>query len=199
MCEMLLLGLASWVFLGNYELLFNSHAFMNGADYVDEKVTLRLRWLIIIAVLAALPLAWTSRYKKAIALLIVAFILKLVLPGIVRAVYVRPNEISIERRYIERHIQASTVAFGLNRSATERPFTASGQETVDPLQDATLLDNVRLWDLRAYNATITQIQALRPYYTFPVPAVARSFLTAPITQVLLPPPTIPVNPLSAPA
>ncbi|HET8922739.1 MAG TPA: UPF0182 family protein, partial [Candidatus Acidoferrum sp.] len=144
----LLLGLATWVFLGNYELLFNSHAFMTGADYVDEKVTLPLRWLLIIAVLAALPLAWTSRYKKAIALIFACFILKLVLPGIVRVVYVRPNEISIERPYIERHIQASTVAFGLNRSATERPFTASGQETVDALQDATLLDNVRLWDLR---------------------------------------------------
>jgi hypothetical protein len=194
-----LLCLATWVFLGNYELLFNSHAFMTGADYVDEKVTLPLRWLLIIAVLAALPLAWTSRYKKAIALLIAVFILKLVLPGIVRAVYVRPNEISIERPYIERHIQATTVAFGLNRSATERPFTASGQETVDAVQDATLLDNVRLWDLRAYNATITQIQALRPYYTFPVTDVDRYFINGRIKQVLLSPRDIDVSQLSAEA
>ncbi len=58
----LLLGLATWVFLGNYGLLFNSHAFMTGADYVDTKITLPLRWLLIIAVLAALPLSlWTSR------------------------------------------------------------------------------------------------------------------------------------------
>jgi len=92
-----------------------------------------------------------------------------VLPAIVRAVYVRPNEISIERPYIERHIQATTAAFGLNRNATEQPFTPSGQGVVDPVQDATLLANARLWDLRAYNATITQIQALRPYYTFPTP------------------------------
>jgi uncharacterized membrane protein (UPF0182 family) len=195
----LLLGLATWVFLGNYALLFNSHAFMTGADYVDQKVTLPLRWLLIIAVLAALPLTWTSRYKKAIALLIAAFIVKLVLPGIVRAVYVRPNEISIERPYIERHIQASTVAFGLNRSATERPFTASGQETVDALQDATLLDNVRLWDLRAYNATITQIQALRPYYTFPDTDVDRYFINGRIKQVLLSPRDIDVRQLSAEA
>src|SRR5664279_4702397 len=38
----LLLGFAAWVYLGNYELLFNSHAFMTGADFVDEKVTLPL-------------------------------------------------------------------------------------------------------------------------------------------------------------
>ena len=44
----LLLGFAAWVYLGNYDLLFNSHAFMTGADYVDEKVTLPLRWLLIV-------------------------------------------------------------------------------------------------------------------------------------------------------
>ncbi len=93
---LLLLGLAALFFLGNYDLLFSSHAFMTGADYVDAKVTLPLRWLLIIAVLAALPLAWTSRYKKAAVLVATFFILQLVLPMIVSAIHVRPNEISIE-------------------------------------------------------------------------------------------------------
>ena len=158
----LLLGFAAWVYLGNYELLFQSHAFMTGADFVDEKVTLPLRWLLIISTLAALPLAWMSKFKPAAVLVMSCFILQLAVPAMVRAVYVRPNEISIERPYIERHIEATTAAFGLNRNATERPFTPSGQGVVDPVQDATLLANVRLWDLRAYDATITQIQALRP-------------------------------------
>ena len=195
----LLLGFAAWVFLGNYELLFNSHAFMTGADYVDEKITLPLRWLLILAAIAALPLVWTLRYKKAIFVVAAFFILQIAVPGIVRSIYVRPNEISIERPYIERHIQATTIAFGLNRSATERPFTASGQEKVDAVQDATLLDNIRLWDLRAYGATITQIQALRPYYTFPDTDVDRYFINGRIKQVLLSPREIDVNQLSAEA
>jgi len=195
----LLLGFAAWVYLGNYELLFNSHAFMTGADYVDEKVTLPLRWLLIISALAALPLVWTSRFKQAVVLVMSCFILQLALPGIVRAVYVRPNEISIERPYIERHIQATTAAFGLNRNATESPFTPSGQGVVDPVQDATLLANVRLWDLRAYGATITQIQALRPYYTFPQTDVDRYFINGRIKQVLLSPREIDVTQLSAEA
>jgi uncharacterized protein len=196
---MLLLGFAAWVFLGNYELLFNSHAFMTGADYVDEKVTLPLRWLLILAAFAALPLVWMRKYKKAIFVVAAFFILQIALPSIVRAVYVRPNEISIERPYIERHIQATATAFGLNRRATERPFTASGQEKVDAVQDATLLDNIRLWDLRAYSATITQIQALRPYYTFPDTDVDRYFINGRIKQVLLSPREIDVNQLSAEA
>ena len=196
---LLLLGLAALFYLGNYDLLFNSHAFMTGADYVDAKVTLPLRWLLIVAVLAALPLAWTSRYKKAAVLVLTFFIVQLVLPIIVSAVYVRPNEISIERPYIERHIQATTAAFGLNRNATERPFTASGQQTVDAVQDATLLENIRLWDLHAYSATITQIQALRPYYIFPNTDVDRYFPNGHIEQVMLSPREIDVNQLSAEA
>jgi len=196
---LLLLGLAALFFLGNYDLLFNSHAFMTGADYVDAKVTLPLRWLLIIAVLAALPLAWTSRYKKAAVVVLTFFVLQLALPAIVSAVYVRPNEISIERPYIERHIQATTAAFGLNRSSTERPFTASGQQTVDAVQDATLLENIRLWDLGAYSATITQIQALRPYYIFPNTDVDRYFPNGHIEQVMLSPREIDVNQLSAEA
>jgi uncharacterized membrane protein (UPF0182 family) len=195
----LLVGFAVWIYLGNYELLLNSHAFMTGADYVDEKVTLPLRWLLIAVTVVALPIVWTRRYKQAIILVAGFFIVQLALPGLVHAVYVRPNEISIERPYIERHIEATSIAFGLNRNAQELSFTPNGQATVDPVQDATLLDNVRLWDLRAYNATISQIQALRPYYTFPATDVDRYFPNGRIKQVLLSAREIDVAQLSAEA
>ena len=194
-----LLGLAAWFFLGNYELLFNSHAFMTGADFVDEKITLPLRWVLIAATLAAIPWGWLGKYKNAAYLLVSVFGLQLIVPGIIRAVYVRPNEISIERPYIERHIEATTQAFGLNRNATERPFTPSAQQTIDPAEQNSLLDNVRLWDLRAYNATIAQIQALRPYYTFPDTDVDRYFINGRIKQVLVSGREIDVNQLSAEA
>jgi uncharacterized membrane protein (UPF0182 family) len=64
---------------------------------------------------------------------------------------VRPNEISIERPHIERHFQATSTAFGLIRIAAERPFTASVRKKVDAVQDAMLLGNIRVWDLRAYS------------------------------------------------
>ena len=195
----LLLGLAAWFLLGNYELLFNSHAFMTGADFVDEKITLPLRWFLIVATLAAIPWAWFGKYKNASFLVVSVFLLQLIVPGLVRAVYVRPNEISIERPYIERHIEATTLAFGLKRNATERPFTPSAQERVDPSEVSALFDNVRLWDLRAYNATIAQIQALRPYYTFPETDVDRYFINGRIKQVLASAREIDVSQLSAEA
>ncbi len=195
----LLLSLAAWVFLGNYDLLFNSHAFMTGADYVDAKITLPLRWLLIAAILAALPLSWLSQYKKAVILVVSFFVLQLVVPIIVGAVYVRPNEISIERPYIERHIAATTVAFGLDRKATERPFTATDRKPSMPCKTP------RCWIIFACGTcaltteTITQIQALRPYYTFPDTDVDRYFINGHIKQVLLSPREIDVSQLSAEA
>ena len=195
----LLAGFAAWIYLGNFELLLNGHAFMTGADYVDEKVTLPLRWLLIAVTLGALPLVWLRRYRQAVYLIVGFYFIQLALPGLVQAVYVRPNEISIERLYIERHIEATSLAFGLNRNAKELPFPATAQGTVNPVQDATLLDNVRLWDIRSFESTISQIQALRPYYTFPTTDVDRYFPNGRIKQVLLSPRELDVAQLSAEA
>jgi uncharacterized protein len=181
----LLLGLAARFWLGNYDLLYNSHPFMTGADFVDERITLPLRWALIVLTLAAIALVWTSRYLRAAYLIGGFYLLQVVVSAAVSAVYVRPNEISIERPYIVRHIEATISAFGLDRNATERPFVSSSGQTTDAMQDPTLLDNIRLWDLRAYNATISQIQALRPYYTFPDTDVDRYFINGHIKQVLL--------------
>ncbi len=195
----LLLGFAAWIFLGNYELLLNSHAFMTGADFVDQKITLPMRWVLIVAALGSVPLIWIRKYRLAIIVVASFFILQLAVPSLIEAVYVRPNEISIERPYIERHIEATISAFGLDRNSVEKPFVPSAAATVDPVQDKTLLDNIRLWDLRAYNATITQIQALRPYYTFPETDVDRYFPEGQIKQVLLSSRELDVTQLSAEA
>jgi uncharacterized membrane protein (UPF0182 family) len=194
-----LVAFAAWVYLGNFELLFKTHAFMTGADFVDEKVTLPLRWVLMVSALIGIPLVLRSKFKQAVLLVTACFILQVAVPALVDAVYVRPNEISIERPYIVRHIEATTAAFALNRNATEEAFIPSGQGGVDPIQDATLLANARLWDLRAYNATVTQIQALRPYYVFSDTDVDRYTVDGKIKQVLVSPREIDVNQLSAEA
>ncbi len=195
----LLLIVAARILLGNYELLLNSHAFMTGADYVDEKIVLPSRWVVIVIALAGIPLVWRGWHIRVLGLLAASYALTFILPGIIRAAYVRPNEISIERPYIERHIEATSVAFGLNRRATTRVFPVSARETVDAEQHATLLGNIRLWDWRAYTDTITQIQALRPYYTFPDTDVDRYTIDGRIKQVLLSPREIDVRQLPAEA
>ncbi|MBG99261.1 MAG: hypothetical protein CMN58_02815 [Solibacterales bacterium] len=195
-----LITLAGWFFLQRYTLLMNQHAFMSGMDFLDENVTLPLRWLVIIAALISIPLVLTARWKLAVVALISSFAANAITPSIVRAVYVRPNELMLEKSYIERHIEATSEAFGLSQRSSEQSFGEnSQQESLDVNEHATLVDNIRLWDSRAFADTITQIQALRPYYRFADIDIDRYTIDGKIKQVMLSPREIDVNELPAEA
>lgn len=195
-----LITLAGWFFLQRYALLMNQHAFMSGMDFLDENVTLPLRWLVIIAALISIPLVLTARWKLAVVALVSSFAANAITPSIVRAVYVRPNELVLEKSYIERHIEATSEAFGLSQRSSEQSFGEnSQQESLDVNEHATLVDNIRLWDSRAFADTITQIQALRPYYRFADVDIDRYTIDGKIKQVMLSPREIDVNELPAEA
>ena len=190
-----LVGLAGWFYLGRYTLLMNQHAFMTGVDYLDESVALPLRWVVIAAASAAIVLVSMSRWKVAIGVLAASLVANAVVPGVVRAVYVRPNELALEKPYIERHIETTSEAFGIRRRSSERTFGAAQQEQLDVNAHSALVDNIRLWDSRAYSDTITQIQALRLYYRFPDVDIDRYIINGKIKQVLLSPREIDVTQL----
>ena len=115
-----------------------------------------------------------------------AFVLRSVVPPIVSGTYVRPNEISIERPFIARHIAATRSAFGIDQRTREVPFQAQPDELIDFNQHKPLLDNVRLWDWRAFHDTITQLQPYRPY-VYSDTDVERYDINGQLRQVMLSP------------
>ena len=182
-----LLALAFQFFLARYEMMYNEHgSFMVGIDYVDQHWGLPMQWLVIAACLAAAVLVSFGRWIPALFLAL-ALPIQFAVPRLVGALYVRPNEISIERPYIQTHIKATRSAFGLSDRLRETEFAARQDAPIDVAQHKNVLDNVRLWDLRAYHDTITQIQALRPYYVFPDSDVDRYIIDGQYRQVLLSP------------
>jgi uncharacterized membrane protein (UPF0182 family) len=163
MAAVFLLALAVRFFLGRYGMLLDQHgSFMVGVDYTDQYVALPLQWVLIFScVIAAVALLFG---KWRIALIIVAaFLIRSIIPPIVNATYVRPNEISIERPFIERHIAATRSAFALDQRMREIEFPAQPEEKIDFAAHKPLLDNVRLWDWHAFHDAITQLQPYRPY------------------------------------
>jgi hypothetical protein len=147
-------------------MVYNEHgAFMVGIDWVDLNVALPLQWLVIAACLAAAVLVWLGRWMLA-ATMALALVIAFIVPPAVGALYVRPNEISLERPYIEAHIHATRIAYGIEQRVREVDFKTDPDASIDTSQHRATLDNVRLWDYRAFHDTITQIQALRPYYVF---------------------------------
>ncbi|HUS05310.1 MAG TPA: UPF0182 family protein, partial [Bryobacteraceae bacterium] len=191
----LLLSFAVQFYLSRYSMLLDEHRFLVGMDFVNERVQLPLLWMsVLICVLTAL-LIWLKRIKLALAAAVL-LLLPLLVPPIVSALYVRPNEISLEKPYIQRHIEATRSAYGLQAKVKEVQFPAKLEAPIDAVRNRPLLDNVRLWDWRAFHDTVTQIQALRQYYVFADTDVDRYMIDGQLRQVLLTPRELDVRQLA---
>ena len=193
-----LAGAAAWFYLGQYSLLLTDHSFMVGMDYLDEVFRLPLRWLVVIALSLAIPLIATSRFRAMAYLVGGAIALHAAVPVAVQTLYVSPNELTLQVDYIERHIQATRQAYAIN-TGREEFLTLSETPTLDVEANATLVDNIRLWDEQAYTDTITQIQALRLYYRFADMDIDRYQIDGKVKQLLLSPREIDVDALSSEA
>jgi uncharacterized protein len=183
---LVLLSLAVRAFLARYAMVWRDHGFMVGVDYVDLHFGLPLQWLVVAAFTAAAVFIWLRRWKLAIAM-VIALVIQAAVPALVSALYVRPNEISLQRPFIQTHIHATRMAFGLEKRVQEIEFKAQMDAAIDPAKHRNLLENVRLWDWRAFHDTVTQIQALRPYYVFADSDVDRYTIDGRLQQVLLSP------------
>ncbi len=191
----LLLALAAQFFLGRYQMVYNEHgSFLVGVDWVDQYVGLPLQWLLIFACLAAAALISMGRWLWA-AFMAVALVVAFVAPRAVSALYVKPNEISLERPYIATHIHATRSAYGIEQHVREVDFKVQPDAPIDVAASRPTLDNVRLWDWRAFHDTVTQIQALRPYYVFHDTDVDRYTIDGQYRQVMLTPRELDVNQL----
>jgi uncharacterized membrane protein (UPF0182 family) len=168
-------------------MVYNEHgSFLVGIDYVDQNIGLPLQWLLIVACLAAAVFIWFGRWMLAGSMAI-ALVISFIAPRAVSALYVRPNEISLERPYIQTHIHATRSAYGLEQQVKEIEFNAQPDAPIDAAKHKPLLDNVRLWEYQPYHDTITQRQALRTYYTFNDSDVDRYTIDGQYRQVLLSP------------
>ncbi len=181
-----LLALAARFYLDRYSMLYDDHGFLVGVDYVSQNITLPLQWLAVAAAVAAAVFLAVGRKKLALAM-VLALVVRGVVPPLVNAVYVKPNEISLQRQYVQRHIAATRAAYGLDRRIKEIDFDAKLESKVDPTRHKALLDNVRLWDWRAFHDTVTQLQAIRPYYVFVDSDVDRYMIDGQLRQLLLTP------------
>ena len=182
----LLVALGIEFFFARYELLFEDHgAYLLGVDYVADHFVLPLQWLMIVSSFVAAALVLLRRGKIALILLLVLPV-RFLVPTIVQSIYVRPNELALERPYIQHHIQATRSAYGLVGRMKETRLDAKPEIAIDYAKHKPLLENVRLWDWKAFHDTVSQIQPLRPYAYFDTD-VDRYQISGSLRQVLLTP------------
>ncbi len=191
-----LLGISLEFFFSRYGMLLDDHGtYLVGVDWVADHVTLPLQWMLIAGAILAAVLVLARRGRFALLLLLLLPV-RWFVPGIIAAVYVRPNELALERPYIQHHIEATRSAYGLNQRVTETTLEAKLQVPIDYTKHKALLDNVRLWDFQAFHDTISQIQPLRPY-VYLTADVDRYNIDGNIRQVLVAPRELEIRQLGA--
>ncbi len=183
-----LIAIACRYYLDRFAMVWNQHKFLTGIDYTDDHFVLPLNLVVIVALVIGAALVSIKRWIPAGAVVAVSLLLLWIVPSVAGALYVKPNEISLERPYIEAHIEATRAAYGLSTQIREVEMHTNPGATIDTVKNKALLDNVRLWDWKPFHDTVMQMQALRPYYVFHEPPdVDRYIIDGQPRQVLLSP------------
>lgn len=190
-----LVAVAAEFWIGRFDYLFTDHGnLMSGVGYVQQNIELPMQAVKAFAALLAAALILAGRRRLAFACAIV-LIIDWVLPPMVTSLYVKPNELALERPFLVRHIEATRSAYGLDRNARETEFSAQKEGHIDFAKNRPMLDNVRLWDMRAFHDTLSQSQPLRPY-TYAATDIDRYQINGNLRQVLLAPRELDVSQLS---
>jgi len=189
-----LLALAWNVLLSRFPYLWVDHQTFSGVTYTEHNYFLpALRWVaiaLVIAAIASLVNAFTVRRIRllvaALALPVLVYLVGgVIVPAYVNNFVVKPNELGRETTYIEHNITGTRAAFGIDK-IEQRNFEAETTTESLGLQDnRATLDNIRLWDWRALQDTLKQMQAIRTYYDFPEVDVDRYNLGGQPRQVMI--------------
>src|SRR5438552_1069916 len=189
----LLLVLAMRVYLGRFERLFDDHTIFGGVTYTDAHVTLTGMLVVcgaltLGALIAAANAVWAPRGRRLVAAILPAAVCYLALQVVawyVSSFIVKPNELVREQPYIAHNIELTRQAYGLDR-VSQREFPAETDvAAADPANNQATLQNIRLWDWRALQDTLRQIQEIRTYYDFPDIDIDRYEIDGITRQVML--------------
>jgi uncharacterized membrane protein (UPF0182 family) len=167
--------LKAWGYrLDQFSLVFSPRGVVTGASYTDVHAQLpALRLMVLLAPVCALLVIAAARSQRFLlaASGLVLFGLSSILvggvyPSFVQRFQVAPQELQRELPYIQRNIDATQKAFGLDRVET------TGFPAAERLPAATLsanqvtVGNIRLWEASVLKIGIQNLQAIGQYYEF---------------------------------
>jgi uncharacterized protein len=190
----LFFAVKAWSYgLDRYLLLYDDNGVVVGAGYTDIHVQLPVLWALIgIAVLVAFGCWANVRFRTykppAVAAAILfgsSLLLSEIVPAVIQRVYVKPNELQLERPYIQRNIASTQLAYNLHQVAVDA-FPAEQSLTAKTLAaNKVTIDNVRLWDWQPLMDTYGQMQEIRTYYKFHDVDIDRYWLDGTYQAVML--------------
>ena len=172
---LLLQGLSLW--LDQYRTLTDDSGRFTGATYSGVHAVIPGKQIlagiaIIIAILFILT-AFTGRWRLPVigtALFLVStLVIGVGYPWGVQTLQVKPDEKSLESKYLDRNIEATRAAYGIDKVQTEYYDAKTTAEAGALRGDAVATSNIRIIDPAIVSPTFAQLEQSKQYYKFPNP------------------------------
>ncbi len=169
----LLKAVAYW--FDRYALALKESKLITGLTYTDVNAVLPAKAILAGIALICAVLFFANIVRRSwvlpaagTALLVVSSVLIAGLyPAAIQTFQVKPSESSKEAAFIQRNIDATRAAYGLE-NVTVSDYQATLSTSAGQLtNDAATIANIRLMDPNVIAATFRQLQQIKPYYTFP--------------------------------
>jgi uncharacterized membrane protein (UPF0182 family) len=180
-------------YLARFGLDNATTGYVQGAGYTAVHAQLPALELLILVSLASAALLIYNIRRRGWALpilgvglwFLVALTAGTIYPAAVQALKVNPSQNTLERPYIQRNIDATRAAMGIN-SVQSIPYPASSTLTASQLSaNSDTLANVRLWDPQQTQPTYDKLQDIRSYYQFNSLAIDRYKVNNQATPVVV--------------
>ena len=169
----LLKAVAYW--FDRYALALKESRLITGLTYTDVNAVLPAKAILAaIAVICSLLFfaniirrSWVLPAAGTALLVISSVLIAGLYPGAIQQFQVKPSESSKEAPFIQRNIDATRAAYGLD-GVKVTDYEATISTSAGQLaNDAATIANIRLMDPNVLSATFRQLQQIKPYYTFP--------------------------------
>ena len=166
------IGINYW--LGRYELLTQDSGSIHGAMYSDinakmpaHSILAVISFLVaVLFVVAAFRGTWRLPVTGVAVTVVAALILGGAYPALIEQFRVRPNQRTLESPYIQRNIDATLAAYGLDDVDYQTNYDAATTASAGQFDNDTLTSQVRLLDPKVITKTVQQLQQSRLYYGF---------------------------------
>ena len=193
----LFLLVVSWrTYLSRFPLLWDDHASFSGVTYTEAHYTLPALVIVcVMLIIAAVILLINAFAVRRFSLLLIALALPLatyiigvvLVPSYIQSFIVKPNELDRESPYIGYNIEWTRRGFGIDQIEFRDFEAENSTAALDLPNNRESMENIRLWDWRALQDTLRQIQAIRTYYDFPDVDVDRYVIGGQTRQMMIAP------------
>ena len=168
-------GVGYWFDQYGLSLQNSPTGLFTGISYTAANATVNAKMILsVIAGICALLFFANAVFRRWVVptigltlLILSAIVLGIVYPGAVQYFTVKPSEQIREREFIQRNINATRAAYGVDKVEITN-YAARTTATAGQLQaDAEALPGIRLIDPSVVGPTYEQLQQVRGYYSFP--------------------------------